>query len=84
MITSKKPDEHHDEDEHSHAASEIKKSSDKNTTNFERIEVVKGVSNVGYTAITPISNLPSNAQIITKGAFFVNAKLTNQGEAHSH
>lgn len=84
MITSKKPDEHHDEDEHSHAASEIKKSSNEKTTNFERIEVVKGVSNVGYTAITPISNLPSNAQIITKGAFFVNAKLTNQGEAHSH
>ena len=49
-------------------------------TNFEKIEVVKGVSNMGYTAITLVKDIPTNAKIVTKGAFFVNAKLTNKGE----
>lgn len=51
--------------------------------NFERIEVVKGVSNMGYTAITFVKNIPENAEIVSKGAFFINAKLTNTGE-HEH
>jgi cobalt-zinc-cadmium efflux system membrane fusion protein len=50
------------------------------TTNFEKIEVAKGVSNMGYTAITLVKDIPANAKIVTKGAFFVNAKLTNKGE----
>lgn len=51
--------------------------------NFERIEVVKGVSNMGYTAITFVKNIPENTEIVSKGAFFINAKLTNTGE-HEH
>ncbi|MDD5151870.1 MAG: efflux RND transporter periplasmic adaptor subunit [Flavobacterium sp.] len=50
------------------------------TTNFEKIEVAIGVSNMGYTAITLVKDIPANAKIVTKGAFFVNAKLTNKGE----
>lgn len=50
------------------------------TTNFEKIEVAKGVSNMGYTAVTLVKDIPVNAKIVTKGAFFVNAKLTNKGE----
>ncbi len=87
IITDKKPDEHHDEEEgHKHSANE-KHDEEKEkqpTINFERIEVVKGISNVGYTAITTVNELPKDAKIVTKGAFFVNAKLTNQGEAHEH
>ncbi len=87
VITDKKPEEHHDEEEgHKHAANE-KHDEEKEkqpTTNFERIEIVKGVSNVGYTAITTVTEIPKDAKIVTKGAFFVNAKLTNQGEAHEH
>jgi cobalt-zinc-cadmium efflux system membrane fusion protein len=87
IITDKKPDEHHDEEEgHKHSANE-KHDEEKEkqpTINFERIEVVKGVSNVGYTAITTVTEIPKDAKIVTKGAFFVNAKLTNQGEAHEH
>jgi|JI6StandDraft_1071083.scaffolds.fasta_scaffold11965_2 cobalt-zinc-cadmium efflux system membrane fusion protein len=87
IITDKKPDEHHDEEEgHKHSANE-KHDEEKEkqpTINFERIEVVKGISNVGYTAITTVNEIPKDAKIVTKGAFFVNAKLTNQGEAHEH
>jgi len=87
IITDKKPDEHHDEEEgHKHSANE-KHDEEKEkqpTINFERIEVVKGISNIGYTAITTVNEIPKDAKIVTKGAFFVNAKLTNQGEAHEH
>ena len=53
------------------------------TINFERIEVVKGTTEMGYTAITPVKSIPESAKIATKGAFFINAKLTNSGE-HEH
>jgi len=49
-------------------------------TNFEKIEVAKGVSNMGYTAITLVKDIPADSKIVTKGAFFVNAKLTNKVE----
>jgi membrane fusion protein, heavy metal efflux system len=44
---------------------------------FEKVEVVNGVSNLGYTAITFINEVPLNAKVAIKGAFFINAKLTN-------
>lgn len=53
------------------------------TTGFERTEVVKGVSSMGYTVIIFVQDVPDTARIVTKGAFFVNAKLTNKGE-HEH
>lgn len=50
---------------------------------FQRVPVVKGVSDVGYTEITLLNNLPANTKIITKGAFFALAKMTNI-ERHEH
>jgi len=47
---------------------------------FEKWPVAKGVSDVGYSAITPVRELPAHAKVVTKGAFFVLAKLTNKGE----
>lgn len=47
---------------------------------FRRVPVVKGVSNVGYSEITLIENLPPKTRIIIKGAFFALAKMTNIGE----
>ncbi|PZU13556.1 MAG: efflux RND transporter periplasmic adaptor subunit, partial [Chryseobacterium sp.] len=53
------------------------------TMNFEKIEVVKGSTDMGYTAITPVNDIAPDAKIVVKGAFFVNAKLSNSGE-HEH
>ena len=47
---------------------------------LEKVEVLKGVSDMGYTAITFVKQIPVNAKIVVKGAFFVNAKLSNAGE----
>ncbi|RYD99941.1 MAG: efflux RND transporter periplasmic adaptor subunit [Sphingobacteriales bacterium] len=54
------------------------------TLNFEKIEVAKGVSEMGYTAITPVSDLAQNVKVVTKGAFFINAKLSSGGHNHAH
>ena len=51
---------------------------------FEKIPVKKGTSDVGYTEITLLKEIPADAKIVTKGAFFILAKMTNQGEAHEH
>ena len=47
---------------------------------FERLPVAKGKSDIGYTEITLLRELPKDARIVTKGAFFVSAKMTNREE----
>ncbi len=55
----------------------------KGPVTFRRVQVVRGASGLGYTAITPVTALPAEATLVTKGAFFLQAKLTNTGE-HEH
>lgn len=76
--TNKKAEEHSEEKGHDKETKEHTK-----TMNFEKVEIVKGSSDMGYTAITSVSDIDSNAKIVIKGAFFVNAKLSNSGE-HEH
>lgn len=52
-------------------------------TGFEMIPVARGTTDVGYTEITPLKEIPSGATIVTKGAFFIMAKFTNAG-GHEH
>jgi RND family efflux transporter MFP subunit len=75
--TNKKAEEHTETRHQSEAKSESK------IINFEKIEVVKGSSDMGYTAITPVQEMSDDVSIVVKGAFFVNAKLSNSGE-HEH
>ena len=42
--------------------------------------MAKGVTDLGYTQITPLKPMPPNAKIVTKNAFFILAKLNNKGE----
>ena len=49
---------------------------------FKRIPVAKGTTDVGYTEITLLKEIPKHARIVVKGAFFVSAKMTNT-EGHS-
>lgn len=69
-------------DGHSHEAEQPKASASGETI-FERIPVRKGTSDVGYTEITPLKEIPQDAQIVSKGAFFILAKMTNTG-VHEH
>jgi membrane fusion protein, heavy metal efflux system len=49
-------------------------------TTFDRIPVAKGNTDIGYTEITLLKEIPSDAKIVTKGAFFISAKMTNKEE----
>jgi RND family efflux transporter MFP subunit len=47
---------------------------------FKRVKVAKGSTSMGYTEISLLEEIPTNAKIITKGAFFALGKMTNAGE----
>jgi len=47
---------------------------------FEMIPVVKGTTDIGYSQITLLKTIPEQSTIVTKGAFFILAKITNVGE----
>ncbi len=76
IIIKEKPGAHGEEDDPKVKSNE--------EVNFKRIPVLTGTSELGYTEIALLQEIPSNSEIVTKGAFFVLAKMTNQGEAHSH
>lgn len=75
-----KPHVHAEGEEHSH--DEEDKVNDKNLK-LEKVEIAKGSSDFGFTAITPIVDLPKKTIVVIKGSFFVNAKMSNTGE-HEH
>lgn len=73
----------HDEADHDHPSAAGAAGGHAGAVNFEKIEVVKGVSDMGYTAITPVRDISPAAKIVTKGAFFIHAKLSDSGK-HEH
>ncbi|SDW51292.1 membrane fusion protein, cobalt-zinc-cadmium efflux system [Hydrobacter penzbergensis] len=64
---------------------EEKKAEDGNTEKvlpFKKIEVATGVSELGYIEITPLEEIPKNARIVTKGAFYILSKSGGGEEEH--
>jgi cobalt-zinc-cadmium efflux system membrane fusion protein len=52
---------------------------------FEKVPIARGTSDVGYTEITLLKEVPPGVKIVVKGAFFILAKMTNSGEeGHGH
>ena len=56
---------------------EEQKGAEEKGLTFERVAVAKGTSDIGYTEITLLKEIPKGVKIVTKGAFFVSAKMTN-------
>lgn len=75
IVADKQPhgDDEHAEHEKGHAEE----------THFTMVPVARGVSDVGYTQITLLAGVPPGAKLVTKGAFFILAKMTNT-EGHAH
>jgi len=77
-------DEHgHDEDSHEHSKNAEPEHQEEGTT-FEKIPVRKGTTDIGYSEITLLKEIPSNSKIVVNGAFFILAKMNNKGEGHAH
>jgi len=47
---------------------------------FEKIEVTKGVTELGFVQITPLQKLADHTKIVTKGAFYLESKSAGPGE----
>ncbi|MBX7049658.1 MAG: efflux RND transporter periplasmic adaptor subunit [Chitinophagales bacterium] len=58
----------------------IQKGAQDGTYEFEKIQVKKGITNNGYTEITPLKEIPADAKVVTNGVFYLLAILTNAGE----
>lgn len=50
---------------------------------FKKVEVATGVTELGYMEITPLEEIPKDAKIVTKGAFYVLSKAAG-GEEEEH
>ena len=47
---------------------------------FKKVEVTTGVTELGYIEITPLEEIPEDAMIVTKGAFYVLSKAAGGEE----
>jgi len=54
------------------------------TIAFEKVQVNKGISDLGFTEVVFSEALPKNVVIVTKGAYYLNAELQKSefGEDH--
>ncbi len=82
FVLTKSVVEHHEEGEEKEKQHKEAHEEDA-AVNFERIPVIKGTTDVGFAEIKLLKDLPLKTEIITKGAFFALAKMTNT-EGHSH
>lgn len=79
-----------EEDKHEHeheagAAHDHNHETEKKSFTFKKILVSRGVSDLGYTEINLLQDIPKDAKVVIKGAFFVQAKMNNTGEhGHAH
>lgn len=81
MVTEEHAEEEHQKGQDSlkHDAKEKPGHEEEKGLTFEKIPVAKGTTDVGYTEITLLKEIPKGAKIVVKGAFFVLAKMTNTG-----
>ncbi len=63
----------------------IQKEKNEDTIVLEKIQVNKGISDLGFSEVVFINTIPNNTVIVTKGAYYVNAELNkSEFEEHEH
>lgn len=72
-VTHAHPHQHPDGDESRHD----------HPVTFQRVEVARGASQLGYTAIIPVEPVAPNAPVVIRGAYFVHATFAPQA-GHDH
>ncbi len=75
-------EENHAEEKHEHAAGE-KEEAHEEEIHFKAIEVIPGTTDLGFTEVKFVNDIPSNAKIVTKGAFYLLSAMKGGGE-HTH
>jgi cobalt-zinc-cadmium efflux system membrane fusion protein len=66
-------------EEHNHKEGEV----EHNEVHFEAVEVITGTTDLGYTEVKFVKEIPSNAKIVIKGSFYLLSAMKGGG-AHEH
>jgi cobalt-zinc-cadmium efflux system membrane fusion protein len=78
----------HDEHGHDHGGHEegehAEEEHEEAGITFEKIPVTKGTTDMGFSEITLIKEIPADSKVVVNGAFFILAKMNNKGEGHAH
>ncbi len=82
VIEEEGPHEHNDKDVHKHT-DDGKVEKKEKVIAFKPVEVVPGTTDLGYTEISVIGELPANAKVVIKGAFYLLSTKVGGGE-HVH
>jgi cobalt-zinc-cadmium efflux system membrane fusion protein len=71
-------EEAHEEKEEKHTEKEAH-----NQVHFKAIEVIPGTTDLGYTAVKFVTEIPADAKVVIKGAFYLLSAMKGGGE-HEH
>jgi len=72
-------EEHNEEPKKAKAESQ----EEHNEVHFEAVEVIIGTTDLGYTEVKFVKEIPANAKIVVKGAFYLLSAMKGGGE-HEH
>ena len=75
-------EEDHAEEKHEHKEGEEEEVHEEEI-HFKAVEVIPGTTDLGFTEVKFVNDIPSNAKIVTKGAFYLLSAMKGGGE-HSH
>jgi len=78
-------EENHDE-EAGHEHGDGHEHSEGKSYHFQRIEVKTGTTQLGYVQVTILQDIPANAKIVLKGAYYIQSHLLKSegGGGHEH
>lgn len=81
----KEHEKEHDEEE-GHDHSDGHEHEEGKSFHFQRIEVKTGTAQLGYVQVTPLQKIEGNAQIVLKGAYYLQSHLLKSegGGGHEH
>ncbi|MDP5201732.1 efflux RND transporter periplasmic adaptor subunit [Flavobacterium sp. DG2-3] len=75
-------EEDHAEEKHEHKEGE-KEEVHEEEIHFKAVEVIPGTTDLGFTEIKFVNDVPADAKIVTKGAFYLLSAMKGGGE-HTH
>ncbi|MVO08044.1 efflux RND transporter periplasmic adaptor subunit [Flavobacterium sp. TP390] len=81
--TAEKAEAHEHKEGEAHSEEAVGEEEEHNEVHFKAIEVVPGTTDLGYTEIKLVEEIPTNSKIVIKGAFYLLAASKGGGE-HVH
>jgi cobalt-zinc-cadmium efflux system membrane fusion protein len=78
--------QHEEEAGHDEETEHDKEAEHGKSFHFQRVEVKTGTTQLGFIQVTPLNPIPKNAQIVLKGAYYIQSHLLKSegGGGHEH